>query len=90
MSIMREFLRSPRLTGAIAPSSPTLAQAMTAGLDPHRADVVVTELTGRFSRVGAQPVVGRTSRRHTYIARSPGPAHQGPAHPGDQRVLTGR
>ncbi|GGK67082.1 class I SAM-dependent methyltransferase [Streptomyces flaveus] len=38
---MREFLRSPRLTGAIAPSSPTLAQAMTAGLDLHRADVVV-------------------------------------------------
>ncbi|UUU21896.1 class I SAM-dependent methyltransferase [Streptomyces sp. DSM 40750] len=41
MSIMREFLRSPRLTGAIAPSSATLAQAMTAGLDLHRADLVV-------------------------------------------------
>lgn len=41
MSIMREFLRSPRLTGAIAPSSPTLAQAMTAGLDLQRADLVV-------------------------------------------------
>ncbi|MBE4737801.1 MULTISPECIES: class I SAM-dependent methyltransferase [Streptomyces] len=41
MSIMREFLRSPRLTGAVAPSSPTLAKVMTAGLDLHRADVVV-------------------------------------------------
>ncbi|WP_199923866.1 class I SAM-dependent methyltransferase [Streptomyces scabiei] len=40
MSIMREFLPGPRLTGAIAPSSATLAQAMTAGLDLHRADLV--------------------------------------------------
>jgi phosphatidylethanolamine/phosphatidyl-N-methylethanolamine N-methyltransferase len=41
MSIMRAFLRGPRLTSAIAPSSATLAQAMTAGLDLHRADLVV-------------------------------------------------
>ncbi|MFJ6984569.1 MULTISPECIES: class I SAM-dependent methyltransferase [unclassified Streptomyces] len=41
MSIMREFLRRPRLTGAVAPSSPTLARAMTAGLDLDRAEVVV-------------------------------------------------
>ncbi|MFE9679521.1 class I SAM-dependent methyltransferase [Streptomyces sp. NPDC006259] len=41
MSIMGEFLRHPRLTGAVAPSSPALAQAMTAGLDLDRADVVV-------------------------------------------------
>ncbi|MFD9651388.1 class I SAM-dependent methyltransferase [Streptomyces mirabilis] len=41
MSIMREFLRRPRLTGAVAPSSATLAQAMTAGLDLEHADVVV-------------------------------------------------
>ncbi|WP_410669501.1 class I SAM-dependent methyltransferase [Amycolatopsis sp. cmx-4-68] len=32
MSITREFLRHPMLTGAIAPSSPRLAEAMTAGL----------------------------------------------------------
>ncbi|MGW0335814.1 class I SAM-dependent methyltransferase [Streptomyces sp. NPDC003011] len=38
---MGEFLRHPRLTGAVMPSSPTLAQALTAGLDLHRADVVV-------------------------------------------------
>ncbi|WP_369263728.1 class I SAM-dependent methyltransferase [Streptomyces sp. R35] len=41
MSIMREFLRRPRLTGAVAPSSATLAQAMTSGLDLERANVVV-------------------------------------------------
>ncbi|WP_405652289.1 hypothetical protein [Streptomyces sp. NBC_00019] len=41
MSITREFLRSPLLTGAIAPSSPALAQAMAAGLGLHRANVVV-------------------------------------------------
>jgi phosphatidylethanolamine/phosphatidyl-N-methylethanolamine N-methyltransferase len=41
MSIMREFLRLPRLTGAVAPSSATLAQAMTTGLDLERGDVVV-------------------------------------------------
>ncbi|MFI1352702.1 class I SAM-dependent methyltransferase [Streptomyces sp. NPDC020898] len=41
MSIMREFLRRPRLTGAVAPSSATLAQAMAAGPDLEHADVVV-------------------------------------------------
>ncbi len=41
MSITREFLRRPRLTGAVAPSSATLAQAMTAGQDLEHADVVV-------------------------------------------------
>ncbi|MEU0076006.1 methyltransferase domain-containing protein [Streptomyces sp. NPDC006332] len=38
---MREFLRRPRLTGAVAPSSPTLARAMTSGLGLDRAEVVV-------------------------------------------------
>jgi phosphatidylethanolamine/phosphatidyl-N-methylethanolamine N-methyltransferase len=37
MSITREFLRHPMLTGAIAPSSPRLAQTMTAGLGLERA-----------------------------------------------------
>ena len=41
MSIMREFLRRPRLTGVVAPSSPTLAQAMTSGPDLEHADTVV-------------------------------------------------
>ncbi|MGW2240126.1 class I SAM-dependent methyltransferase [Streptomyces sp. NPDC001759] len=41
MSIMREFLRRPRLTGAVAPSSPTLAKAMTCGLGLDGAEVVV-------------------------------------------------
>ncbi|WP_372663302.1 class I SAM-dependent methyltransferase [Amycolatopsis kentuckyensis] len=37
MSITREFLRHPMLTGAIAPSSPRLAETMTAGLGLERA-----------------------------------------------------
>ncbi|MGW5721548.1 class I SAM-dependent methyltransferase [Amycolatopsis sp. NPDC003865] len=37
MSITREFLRHPVLTGAIAPSSPRLAETMTAGLGLERA-----------------------------------------------------
>ncbi|MFF7276478.1 hypothetical protein [Streptomyces griseorubiginosus] len=40
MSIMREFLRGPRLTGAIAPSSATLAQATTSAPDLHHAGLV--------------------------------------------------
>jgi phosphatidylethanolamine/phosphatidyl-N-methylethanolamine N-methyltransferase len=41
MSITREFLRHPMLTGAIAPSSPRLAGTMTAGLGLERATSVV-------------------------------------------------
>ncbi|MEU0792360.1 methyltransferase domain-containing protein [Amycolatopsis sp. NPDC005961] len=41
MSITREFLRHPMLTGAIAPSSPRLAETMTAGLGLERAARVV-------------------------------------------------
>ena len=37
MSITSEFLRHPLLTGAIAPSSPRLAEPMTAGLGLERA-----------------------------------------------------
>jgi phospholipid N-methyltransferase len=37
MSITSEFLRHPMLTGAIAPSSPRLAETMTAGLGLERA-----------------------------------------------------
>ena len=40
MSITREFLRHPMLTGAIAPSSPRLAETMTAGLGLERASHV--------------------------------------------------
>lgn len=41
MSIIREFLRYPFLTGAVAPSSPCLARAMTDGLGIESAAVVV-------------------------------------------------
>ncbi|QKV78130.1 class I SAM-dependent methyltransferase [Amycolatopsis sp. Hca4] len=40
MSITREFLRHPVLTGAIAPSSSRLAEEMTAGLGLERASCV--------------------------------------------------
>ncbi len=40
MSITREFLRHPVLTGAIAPSSPRLAEEMTAGLGLEHASCV--------------------------------------------------
>ncbi|MFJ9908674.1 class I SAM-dependent methyltransferase [Streptomyces sp. NPDC101152] len=53
MSIMREFLRRPRLTGAIAPSSSTLAQAMTSGLGLDRAEVVVELGPGTGAITGA-------------------------------------
>jgi phosphatidylethanolamine/phosphatidyl-N-methylethanolamine N-methyltransferase len=55
MSITREFLRRPRLTGAVAPSSPTLAQTMTAGLDLDRADVVGELGPGTGAITGAIP-----------------------------------
>ncbi|MFJ1729981.1 class I SAM-dependent methyltransferase [Streptomyces sp. NPDC088254] len=41
MSITREFLRRPRLTCAVALSSATLAQTMTAGPELEHADIVV-------------------------------------------------
>ncbi|TDC65954.1 methyltransferase domain-containing protein [Micromonospora sp. KC207] len=41
MSIIREFLRRPALTGALAASSRRLADAMTDGLDLERARAVV-------------------------------------------------
>lgn len=53
MSIMREFLRRPRLTGAIAPSSPTLAQAMIGGLGLDRCEVVVELGPGTGAITGA-------------------------------------
>ncbi|WP_042391616.1 class I SAM-dependent methyltransferase [Streptacidiphilus carbonis] len=53
MSIMREFLRRPRLTGAVAPSSPSLAQAMTSGLGLDRAEVVVELGPGTGAITGA-------------------------------------
>lgn len=51
MSIIKEFLRHPRQTGAVAASSTHLARAMTAGLGLERARLVV-ELgpgTGAFT-----------------------------------------
>ncbi|ONF62351.1 class I SAM-dependent methyltransferase [Amycolatopsis keratiniphila] len=41
MSITREFLRHPVLTGAVAASSPKLAEAMTAGLGLESSRLVV-------------------------------------------------
>jgi phosphatidylethanolamine/phosphatidyl-N-methylethanolamine N-methyltransferase len=41
MSILNEFLRHPRLTGAVAASSPGLARMMTAGVGLERARTVV-------------------------------------------------
>jgi phosphatidylethanolamine/phosphatidyl-N-methylethanolamine N-methyltransferase len=41
MSIFREFLLHPRLTGAVAASSPRLARALTDGLGLERAHTVV-------------------------------------------------
>lgn len=41
VTIIREFFRHPFLTGAIAPSSPRLARAMTDGLGLESAGVVV-------------------------------------------------
>ncbi|MEV6906487.1 methyltransferase domain-containing protein [Amycolatopsis sp. NPDC051071] len=41
MSITREFLRHPMLTGAVAASSPKLAEAMTAGLGLESAGLAV-------------------------------------------------
>lgn len=51
MSFFREFLKDPRRTGAIAPSSSHLAQAMLARIDFARVDTIVEfgAGTGPFS-----------------------------------------
>jgi phosphatidylethanolamine/phosphatidyl-N-methylethanolamine N-methyltransferase len=61
MPIFREFLRHPFLTGAVAPSSPRLARAMTDGIGLESASVVV-ELgpgTGAITDV----ILGRVNPR---------------------------
>lgn len=71
MSITREFLRHPVLTGAIAPSSPRLAEEMTAGLGLERA-TRVAELgpgTGVFTE--AVLALLRPEARFTAIEINP-------------------
>ncbi|MCX5265739.1 methyltransferase [Streptomyces sp. NBC_00199] len=55
MSIMREFLPRPRLTGAVAPGSAALAQAVTCGLGLVRAEAVVELGPGTCAITGAIP-----------------------------------
>ncbi|MEU9885709.1 methyltransferase domain-containing protein [Sphaerisporangium sp. NPDC051011] len=58
---LREFLRSPAKTGAVAPSSRRLAQVVCAPV-PERGDPVVVELgpgTGSFTREIARRLAGR-------------------------------
>ena len=58
MIFAREFLKRPIITGAIAPSSPWLAERMTEDMGLHEADTII-ELgpgTGAFTRVIARKV----------------------------------
>ena len=66
-----EFFRSPTVVGAIAPSSPALAAAITVGL-PERGEPVVVELgpgTGAFSTQIQQRLGGRG--RHLAVEVNP-------------------
>lgn len=66
-----QFLRSPAVIGAIAPSSPSLAAAITVGL-PERGDPVVVELgpgTGAFSQAIQRRLAGRG--RHLAVEVNP-------------------
>lgn len=66
-----QFLRSPTVIGAVAPSSPSLATAITVGL-PERGDPVVVELgpgTGAFSRAIQRRLAGRG--RHLAVEVNP-------------------
>lgn len=66
-----EFLRSPTVVGAIAPSSPALAAAITVGV-PERGDPVVVELgpgTGAFSTQIQRRLGGRG--RHLAVEVNP-------------------
>ncbi|MFF7276472.1 hypothetical protein [Streptomyces griseorubiginosus] len=47
MSIMREFLRRPRLTGVATPSSPTLAPPTASGPSPSRSHRIRQDLPVR-------------------------------------------
>ena len=69
---LRQFLRSPITTGAIAPSSRYLAAAVTAPI-PERGDPVVVELgpgTGSFTAEIQRRLGGRG--RHIAVEINPG------------------
>ncbi|WP_111603272.1 class I SAM-dependent methyltransferase [Streptomyces sp. Amel2xB2] len=60
-TMLREFLRSPADIGAVAPSSPRLAEAVTAPV-PELGDPVVVELgpgTGAFTSAIEEQLAGR-------------------------------
>jgi phosphatidylethanolamine/phosphatidyl-N-methylethanolamine N-methyltransferase len=70
-TMLREFLRSPIDTGAVAPSSRRLAEAVTAPV-PERGDPVVVELgpgTGAFTGTIQEQLRGRG--RHLAIEINP-------------------
>ncbi|MDR7278795.1 class I SAM-dependent methyltransferase [Catenuloplanes atrovinosus] len=80
---LREFFRSPARTGAIAPSSRRLGEAVVAPI-PERGDPVVVELgpgTGAFTTVIQEKLAGRG--RHLAIELNPTlAAHIAARHPG--------
>ncbi|MDP9799826.1 phospholipid N-methyltransferase [Catenuloplanes nepalensis] len=79
---LREFLRSPARTGAIAPSSRRLGTAVTAPI-PESGDPVVVELgpgTGAFTTVIQERLTGRG--RHLAVELNPALAtHIAERHP---------
>jgi phospholipid N-methyltransferase len=73
---LREFLRAPTRTAAVAPSGAVLADQMALPI-PERGDPVVVELgpgTGAFSRAIGQRLGGRG--RHLAIELNPVLAHR--------------
>lgn len=96
----RRLLRNPRQVSAIAPSSRTLARAMTLGLGPHSGRVVeFGPGTGRFTEAilarGVPPanltLFELDEEFVTHLrARFPGvTVHQAPAQEAPQRVAPG-
>ncbi|MFC4950564.1 class I SAM-dependent methyltransferase [Pseudonocardia sp. GCM10023141] len=70
---LREFVRDPLHTAAVAPSSPALAAAMTAPLlasGPHPVIVELGPGTGSFTRAIQQRIGGRG--RHVAVELHPG------------------
>lgn len=65
LQFLRAFLKNPTKVGAIAPSSPELAQTMVSGLEPDR-DNIILELgvgTGAITRF-IEPIL---PDRHSYL-----------------------
>ncbi len=66
MTLLREFLSSPAVTGAIAPSSPFLARTMLEGLNLRRAEAILEY--GPGTGIFTTAILERKSRETKFAA----------------------